>query len=230
MKDLFSFDRFLSAIPQILPYLSVTFGLVLAATLLGSVLAFFIALIRLKRTPVLFQVCSVYISFMRGTPMLVQLFLILYGLPLLLNPILGINIAREWDVIYFGAITFILNQGAFLSSIFYAAIKAVPKGQFEAGYSVGLTTAQNYRRIILPQAVRTALPPFGVDLVGLFQNVSLVFAIGVIDIMGRARSIGAATTHALEAYLFVALLYIIISLGVRFLFAKLDRKLSYGRA
>ncbi len=161
--------------------------------------------------------------------MLVQLFLILYGLPAILNPILGINIGREWDAIYFACITFALNQAAFLSSIFYTAICSVPIGQSEAGYSVGLTESQNYRRIILPQALKTALPPFGSDLVGLFQNVSLVFTIGVIDIMGRAKSIGAVSGHTLEAYLFVAVIYIIISLVTRLLFAKVDRKISYGK-
>lgn len=131
--------------------------------------------------------------------------------------------------IIFAYITFILNQGAFLSAIFYGAITAVPYGQTEAGLSIGLTEFQNFRRIILPQMIRTALPPFGSDLVGLFQNSSLVFLIGVTDIMGRAKTIGSATKHVLEAYLFVVMIYIIISLFIRFLFYHFNQVLSYGR-
>ncbi|MCD8159490.1 MAG: amino acid ABC transporter permease [Clostridiales bacterium] len=227
--SLFSWDRFFSSVPQILPYLAVTFKIVTAATIAGVLLGILVALVRIYKTPVLYQICTVYISFMRGTPMLVQMFLILYGLPFFLGPIFGSNIGRTWDKIYFAYITFILNQGAFLSSIFYSAIKSVPIGQTESGLSVGLTGFQNFTRIVLPQAVKTALPPFGTDFVGLFQNVSLVSTIGVIDIMGRATSIGSATNHALEAYLFVALIYIIISLFMRYVFAKTDVKLSFGK-
>ncbi len=227
--SLFSWDRFLSSIPQILPYLTVTFKIVAAATAAGVLIGILVAFVRIYKTPVLYQICTVYISFMRGTPMLVQIFLILYGLPALLDPIFGSNIGRTWDKIYFAYVTFILNQGAFLSSIFYSAIKSVPIGQTEAGYSIGLTGFQNFTRIVLPQALKTALPPFGTDFIGLFQNVSLVATIGVIDIMGRAISIGSATSHALEPYLFVALIYIIISLLMRYAFAKADHKLSFRK-
>lgn len=129
----------------------------------------------------------------------------------------------------FAYITFILNQGAFLSAIFYSAVTSIPYGQTEAGLSVGLTGIQTFLRIILPQMVRIALPPFGSDLVGLFQNSSLVFLIGVTDIMGRAKSIGAATKHVLEAYVFVVIIYIGISLTIRLLFYYLNRKLEYGK-
>ncbi len=229
MRSLFSWDRFWDAIPKILPYLPVTFEIVIVATLFGIILGFFVALVRIKKTPVLYQLCTIYISFMRGTPMLVQLFLILYGLPALLNPILGINLGRKLDTIYFAYLTFILNQGAFLSSIFYTAILSVPQGQAEAGYSVGLTEFQSYFRIVIPQAIRTAIPPFGSDFVGLIQNVSLVFTVGIIDIMGRAKSIGTVTGHTLEVYLIVAIIYVILSLLVRIIFVQIDKKISYGK-
>lgn len=227
--SLFSWTRFFSSVPQILPYLAVTFKIVAAAKIAGVLLGILVALVRIYKTPVVYQICTVYISFMREPPMLVQMFLILYGLPILIDPIFGSNIGRTWDKIYFAYVTFILNQGAFLSSIFYSAIKSVPIGQTEAGLSVGLTDFQNFTRIVLPQAVKTALPPFGTDLIGLFQNVSLVATIGVLDIMGRAQAIGSATSHALEPYIFVALIYIVISLLMRYAFAKADLKLSFGK-
>ncbi|MBE7719172.1 MAG: amino acid ABC transporter permease [Lacrimispora celerecrescens] len=229
MDKLFGWERFFENIPKILPYLSVTFLIVIYATVLGVLLAVFIVLTELKRIPVLYPFFKVYVSFMRGTPMLVQLMLIYYGIPALIDPVLGTNINRGWSAVTFAYITFILNQGAFLSAIFYGAITSVPYGQTEAGLSVGLTELQTFRRILLPQMVRIALPPFGSDLVGLFQNSSLVFLIGVTDIMGRAKSIGAATKHVLEAYVFVVIIYIVISLTIRLLFYYLNTKLEYGR-
>lgn len=229
MDKLFGWERFFENIPKILPYLSVTFLIVIYATVFGVLLAVFIVLTELKRIPVLYPFFKVYVSFMRGTPMLVQLMLIYYGIPALIDPVLGTDINRGWSAVTFAYITFILNQGAFLSAIFYGAITSVPYGQTEAGLSVGLTELQTFRRILLPQMVRIALPPFGSDLVGLFQNSSLVFLIGVTDIMGRAKSIGAATKHVLEAYVFVVIIYIVISLTIRLLFYYLNTKLEYGR-
>ncbi len=229
MSGLFSWDRFTSAARQVLPYLPVTFEIVAIATIGGIILGLLVAFVRLKKPPVLYQICTVYISFMRGTPMLVQLFLIMYGLPIFINPIFGLNIGRTWDKIYFAYVTFVLNQGAFLSSIFYTAIKAVPIGQIEAGYSVGLTETQTMVRIVFPQAIKTAIPPFGVDFVALFQNVSLVFSIGVIDLMGRANAFGSAQGHMLEGYVFVAIVYIIISFIMRIAFDWLNRAVTYGK-
>ncbi len=229
MSGLFKWDRFFENIPKIVPYLSVTFAIVFFATLFGVLLGVLIAFVNMKKTPVLHQFFKVYISFMRGTPMLVQLMLIYYGLPVIIDALFGTNINREWGAVTFAYITFVLNQGAFLSAIFYSAITSIPYGQTEAGLSVGLTEIQTFRRIILPQMIRVALPPFGSDLVGLFQNSSLVFLLGVTDIMGRAKTIGSATKHVLEAYIFVALIYIIISLIVRLAFYGLNQKLEYGR-
>lgn len=229
MVDLFSGDRFFENIPKIVPYLSVTFAIVIIATVLGAVLGIMIAFINMKKIPVLHQFFKVYVSFMRGTPMLVQLMLVYYGLPVLIDSAFGTTINREWGAIAFAYITFILNQGAFLSAIFYSAITSIPYGQTEAGLSVGLTEIQTFKQIILPQMIRVTLPPFGSDLVGLFQNSSLVFLIGVTDIMGRAKSIGSATKHVLEAYIFVVIIYIIISLIIRGLFRYLNKKLEFGK-
>ncbi len=228
MGDLFSINRFVDEIPVLLPYLIENLKVLLWATFFGVILGLLITGVRMKKIPLLYQATVVYISFMRGTPMLVQLMLIYYGLPAFIDPVLGTNITREWPPILFAYTTFILNQGAFLSSIFYGAIKGVPKEQFEAGLSVGMTKLQTFRRIIAPMAVRIALPPFGSDFVGVFHNASLVYVIGVIDIMGRAKSIGTATGHVLEAYVIVALVFIIFSLGTRAVFGYVGKKLDYA--
>lgn len=228
MGDLFQWDRLIENFRMIIPFITVTFRIVLYATIFGLAIALAAALVRIKKTPVLYQLVTIYISFMRGTPMLLQLMLAYYGLPIFLEPILRININREWDSLIFAYITFALNQGAFLSSIIYSAIKAVNVGQFEAGYSVGLTWWQTFRRIVLPQAVRIGLPPFCSDLVGVFHNASLVFSIGVIDMMGRAKTIGTATGHIFEAYVDVAVIFIICSLAIRGISFWLNKKLDYS--
>lgn len=230
MGELFKWVRFFDNIPKIVPYLSVTFAIVIIATGFGVLLGIIIAIINMKKIPVLHQFFKLYVSFMRGTPMLVQLMLVYYGLPAWIDSAFGTNINREWGAITFAYITFILNQGAFLSAIFYSAITSIPYGQTEAGLSVGLTGIQTFRRIILPQMVRVALPPFGSDLVGLFQNSSLVFLIGVTDIMGRAKTIGSATKHVLEAYVCITIIYIVISLIIRGVFRYLNDKIKYVKS
>ena len=226
MTDIFSWNRFFDNIPKILPYLSVTVKIVLFATVFGILLGIITAIIRINKIPVLNQIMGIYISFMRGTPMLVQMMLVYYGLPAILEGLFQWNINR-WDKVLFVYITFALNQGAFLSEIFRSAILAVPSGQSEAGYSVGMTRIQTFKNIVLPQAVRVALPGFGTDFIGLFQNTSLAFLIGVVDVMGRAKTIGTATKHVIEAYVFIALLFTVVSIVMQLGFISADKKLNY---
>ncbi|WP_230399539.1 amino acid ABC transporter permease [Novisyntrophococcus fermenticellae] len=228
MGDLFQWSRLFQNFRIIIPFITVTFRIVVYATVFGLIIALALALVRIKKIPVLYQISNLYISFMRGTPMLLQLLLVYYGLPIILEPVVHIDVTRVWDSIIFAYVTFSFNQGAFLSSIIYSAVKAVSIGQFEAGYSVGLTWWQTFRRIIVPQAVRIALPPFGSDLVGLFQNASLVFSIGVIDVMGRAKTIGTSSGHVFEAYLDVAVIFILCSLIIRGISSCCNKKLDYS--
>lgn len=228
INDLFNWERFFSNIPRILPALAVTFKIVFVVIIIGTLWGLLVALIQLKRVPVLYQISKVYVSFFRGTSMLVQLLLIYYGLPRLLDNLLGTNINQTWGKLIFVYITFVLNEGAFLSAIFYGAITSVNAGQFEAGYSVGLTHFQTFRRIILPQAIRGALPPFGSEFIGLFQSTSLVYYIGVTDVLSKARAVGAGLGHYLEAYLVVAVLFVVISALIRAVFSYLNRHLDYN--
>lgn len=227
MGDLFSFERFLHNIPIVFPYFAENIKVLFYATVFGVLLGLVVTVIRMKKIPVIYQLVTVCISFMRGTPMLVQLMLIYYGLPLIVDPLFGLRIERTWEPAVFAYATFIINQGAFLSSIFLSAITAVPKGQSEAAASAGLTGLQGFYRIVAPQAVRIALPPFGTDFIGLLHNASLVYVIGVVDLMGRAKVIGIETGHMLEVYLFIALVFVVCSLGTRILFGIWNKKLDY---
>ena len=225
MEDLFSWSRFFENIPRLMPYLIITMKIVIYATLSGVLLGTGIALVRLHSHKFLEPFLRLYVSFMRGTPMLVQILIAFYGVPILLH-FIGIS-ANRWDKIIFLYIAFGLNESAFLSEIFRSAIHSVSEGQMEAALSVGMTRWQAYKRIVLPQAVRTALPGFGTDFIGLFQGTSLAFMIGVVDITGRAKTIGISSKHALEAYIFVALVFIVLRTFFRGIFYLLDKKMSY---
>lgn len=228
MADLFDINRLWKVIPQLTPYLTITFQIVLVGLIAGSILGILVAVLRMRKIPVLHQILSVYISFMRGTPMLAQMMVIYYGLPIFLYSVFGIDI-NSWEKLTFVELTFILNEGAFLGELFRSAIEAVPYDQTEAGYSVGLTGTQTFFRIVLPQAVKTAIPAYGVDIVGMFHNTSIAFMLGVIDFVGRAKTIGIATDHVLEAYMYVAIVYIVVSILLRLFFKQIDQKFSFGK-
>lgn len=228
MNSLFEWGRFLSAVKQITPYLGITAQIVITAIVFGSLLGFIVALLRINKIPVIHQLLNIYISFMRGTPMVIQMMLIYYGLPLFLKGNFGIDI-NSWEKLLFVKITFVVNEGAFLGEIFRSAIEAVPYQQTEAGYSVGLNRMQTFMRIVLPQTIRIALPAYGADIISIFHNTSIAFMIGVIDIVGRAQSIKSSTGHGLEAYLYLACVYIVISILLKYAFSRIDKKLVYGR-
>jgi L-cystine transport system permease protein len=225
--DLFSFERLITVFPKIFPYLLVTFQIVVIGGVLGSVLGLLVAFARINKTPVVYQVLSVYISFMRGTPMLVQMMLLYYGLPLLLKATIGVDI-NVWEKLTFVELTFVINEAAFLGEMFRGAIEAVPYEQTEAAYSVGLTGVQSFFRIVLPQATKIVLPELGTDIVGMFHNTQIAFLLGAMDMIGRAKTVGFSSGHTLEAYVCVAIIYIVCSLILRLIFKKLDNLFSYG--
>ncbi|MDR1135856.1 MAG: amino acid ABC transporter permease [Clostridiales Family XIII bacterium] len=230
MGEFFSLERTIDAFPKLLQSLNVTFEIVIVATCLGLIFGFGLAMIRLFRLPVLYQIASVYISFMRGTPIIIQLYVVYYGLPMLSMNLFGLNI-NSWDKLFFIITAFVLNEIAFIGEIIRGAILAVPVSQTEAGYSVGLTGLQTFVHIILPQAVRAGLPNFTVDLVSLFQGTSLAFLLGAVDIIGRARMIGTNTAHIFDPYVAAAVIFIIISVLLEFAFGKIQKKgdVVYGR-
>lgn len=228
MIDLFAFERLVSAVKQIVPYFGVTLQMVVTVVIFGSMLGLAVAILRINKIPMIDQVLSLYISFMRGTPLAVQMMIVYYGLPMFLKGTFGFDI-NYWDKLVFVEIAFIINEGAFLGEIFQSAILAVPYQQTEAGYSVGLNRLQTFTRIVLPQAVRIVLPAYGSDIIGIFHNTSIAFMIGVVDIVGRARSIKFASGHGMEAYIFVAIIYIAVSSILKYTFNRLDVRLTFER-
>lgn len=227
MGEFFSWGRVVENFPLLIAKFPVTLEIVVFGFGFGAILALFLALIRIKKIPVISQIVRVFISFERGTPMLVQMLVVYYAFPLLLEALFDLD-TRGWERLNYVIITFILNEGAFLSETFRAAITAIPKVQTEAALSCGLTASQTFFRIVLPQSVRIAIPPMGLNLIGVFMSTSLVFMIGVIDIVGMAQAIGTRSGHSLESYLIIALLFVLVNQILTRAFRLLDKRLSYG--
>lgn len=227
MVDYFNWGRLGSAFVQILPCLWVTTKIVFVSDAAGVVLGLFISHVRIKRTPVLYQVATVFISFMRGTPLLVQLMLAYYFIPRLFG-VFGIN-ANRWPKLIFAYIAYGLNQAAFVGEMFRSSIEAIPVGQSEAARSLGFKSYQTYRYVIIPQMVRIVLPAFGNDFVGLFQGTSLVYLLGIMDVLGRAGAVGTNSGHFLEPYLVALMIYVVISLVLYLVFTRLEKHLEKWR-
>jgi L-cystine transport system permease protein len=214
-------------LPRLLLKLPVTLLIVVTATLIGAAGGMMLALIRMFRTPLLNQLAIVYISFMRGTPIVVQLFLVFYGVPLLLA-LVGIDINR-WDKLFFVILAYTLNTAAFKAEVFRAALQSVPAGQAEAGYSVGLTRLQCFRRIIAPQALLIALPSLGTGLAALLQDTSLAYTLGIIDVMGQVHAIASGTNRMLEGYVGAAIIFLLLSVALEKGFGRIEAGLLIKR-
>ena len=224
LSSIFRFSDMVEYFPKILSRFPVTLLIVVVSVAGGLVLGFILAAARIFKIPVLKELAALYISFVRGTPILVQLFVVYYGLPLLVAP-LGVDI-NHWSKLFFVLVTYLLNDGAFMSEIIRSSIESVPKGQLEAAASVGLTTFQTYKRIIIPQAFKIAAPAFGTRVIGSFQATAMAFTLGIIDIMGQVKAIGTRTNRVLEGYVDAAIIFIIVSYLLERLFTWMEHRLN----
>jgi L-cystine transport system permease protein len=186
------------ALPLLLQGALVTVVLSLVSMAAGLALGLAAALLKLSKNPVLRGIGAAYVSAIRGTPLLVQLFLWYYALPQV-----GITLAPLTAAI----IGLSVNVGAYLAESFRAAIESVDRGQFEASYSLGMTHGAALRRIILPQSIRTALPTIGNSFIGLVKDSSLVSVITVRELLANGQLTIARTFQALPILLEVAVIY-----------------------
>ena len=197
----FDLAYMLEIIPELLVYIPITLYLAIVSMIIAVAIGVVLSLLLVNKTPVLLQLSKLYISFFRGTPVLVQLLMIYFGLPHLfpwLNSLSAVNAA---------IIAFSLNTSAYLAEIFRAALISVDKGQTEAAISTGLTYRQAVWGIVLPQAVRNAVPATGNMFIGLIKNSSLAFTIGVTELLAQGKLLATATLQFFEAYLAVGIIY-----------------------
>lgn len=197
--------------------LIVTIPLTAISFAIAMVIALITAIIQVANIPIFKQLARFYVWIIRGTPLLVQLFIVFFGLPSL-----GIII----DAFPSAIVVFSINTGAYASETIRAAIEAVPKGQFEAGYCVGMNYIQIMRRIILPQAMKTAFPPLSNSLIGLVKDTSLAASITVVDMFLIAQRIAARTYETFALYLEVALIYLLFCTVLTKLQTMIEKRLK----
>ncbi|MBP1580779.1 MAG: amino acid ABC transporter permease [Oscillospiraceae bacterium] len=204
----------------LIPGLTLTIPLTAIAFTLGLIIATITALVQFANVKVLKQIARFYIWVVRGTPLLVQLFVVFYGLPhagFLIEPFPA------------AVLVFSLNSGAYCAETIRAALESVPVGQMEAGYCVGMSYLQIIFRIILPQALRTAFPPLSNSLISMVKDTSLAANITVAEMFMVTQRIVARTYEPLALYLEVALIYLIFSTVLTKLQNMGEKKLnSYG--
>ncbi|WWO73897.1 amino acid ABC transporter permease [Histophilus somni] len=189
--------------PMVKAAVLVSIPLAIVSFILGMVIAIAVALIRVSPSHSIIHrlflfITKIYISIIRGTPMLVQISIVFYGLPAL-----GIFI----DPIPAAIIGFSLNVGAYASETVRAAIQSVPKGQWEAGYTIGMTYMQTFRRIIVPQAFRVAVPPLSNTFISLFKDTSLASVVTVTEMFRVAQQVANMSYDFLPVYIEAALIY-----------------------
>ncbi len=214
----------MDSFPKLLSRLHITLYIVAIALILGMLLGTYIAVVRLYKIPILSQLAAAYVSFVRGIPILVLLYIVYIGLPLVVG-FFGPNINR-WDTLIFVMLAYVVNTSAFLSEIIRSAVAGVDIGQTEAAYSVGMTRWQTFRRIIAPQGIQIAMPALGNTIVSLLKDTSLAYTLGVIDLVGVIKAISSHTYRSLEAYAAAAIIFFVLSSILEQSFKWIEKKIG----
>ncbi|MDR2564487.1 MAG: amino acid ABC transporter permease [Bifidobacteriaceae bacterium] len=227
---LFDFWMVFAKIPEILRYLPISLLIALVATLVSLLIGFLVAWVKIKRTKVLKPLADFYVSFTRGTPIIVQLYTTYYGIPFFLT-YLDDKLGWDFNVngippIMFALVALALNDAAYSSESIRAAILSVDRGQIEAAHSIGMTSGQTLWRIIIPEAAVVALPTLGNGFINMIKNTSLVFVCGVIEMTAAARLIAGRDYRYFEMYVSLAIIYWIITLIASRLLLLAERKLA----
>jgi polar amino acid transport system permease protein len=218
-------DKIISWLPALLMGARITIGLTVTSVTAGVFLSIFLALGKISKNVVVNKLCSAYIFFFRGTPLLMQLFFIYYALPMI-SPVFLIPIKnQELNRFVYAFIAYSLNVAAYSAEIVRAAIQSIDKGQFEASRALGLTYAQTFRLVIIPQSIRRLIPPVGNEFILILKDTSLVSMIALIDITKVTRSIEGSTRSAL-VYIPAMILYLLITWVFSYIFNKLEKKYS----
>lgn len=232
MGKLFDPEFVFESFPSIIKYLPVTIEISIVSMLLGLLIGFIVAMIKIYNIPILNRIANLYVTFIRGTPLLVQLYLSYYGIPLVLqyfNYSYGTNInINNIPAILFVFFAFSANEGAYTSETIRAAIQSVDRGQYEAAASIGMTNFQTMIRIVVPEAFVVALPNLGNSLINLIKGTSLAFTISVMDIMASGKIIAARAMRFFEVYIVIAVIYCTLTILVEKLIRYLEMKVSIG--
>ncbi len=220
-------DAIWQYLPQMLEGAVLTIEITAISVAIGLVLAIPMALLRVSKNPLLWGPAYGYILYFRGTPLLVQIFLIYYGSGQFVPELQALGLWGLFREAWFCAVlTLTLNTTAYTAEILRGSIRAVPHGEVEAARSCGMSGGLLYRRIILPKAFRLALPAYSNEVVFLFQATSLVSIISLMDLTGVARVIAARSFAFYQLYFAAGIIYLIVTYGILFIFKKVEFRLS----
>ena len=214
----FNVDLMINSLPLLIVGAGITVQITAISVGLGLVIGMFVGIARICHVKVLRALATVYIDFLRGTPLLVQIFLIYFALPMV--------VGQRVDP-FLAAITACgINSGAYIAEIFRAGIQAIDEGQMEAGRSLGMTWVQTMRYIIVPQAFKNIVPPLGNEFIALLKDSSLVSVIGFEELTRRGQLIIARTYGSLEIWITVALIYLVMTLTISRFVSYMEKRLA----
>lgn len=229
MGKLFDGKMVFTQIPLLLKYLPVTMELAVTAMIASLVLGLLLALVKIKKVPVLKQLVSIYISVIRGTPILVQLYVTYFGIPMLLKYI-NFKCGTNYNVngvapIVYAFVALALNESAFNAEIIRASLESVDKGQVEAASALGMNYFQALIRIILPEATVVALPSLGNAFIGLIKGTSLAFVCSVVEMTAEGKILAGRNYRYFEVYISLAIIYWVITFVLERVISYLEKKL-----
>lgn len=230
MAKLFDFQAVWKQIPEIIQYLPVTLELAIISMIVAVVLGLLLAVVKMKKIPVLSQVINLYISIIRGTPIIVQLYIAYFGIPMITKYIYmqqGLEYqASDTSGMVYAIIALSINESAYIAEIFRGALASVGVGQIEAANALGMTYFQALRRIILPETMTVALPGLGNSFIGLIKGTSLAFTCAIVEMTAQGKIIGGRSYRYFEVYVSFALIYWVITLIVEQLIKVIEKKLQ----
>jgi His/Glu/Gln/Arg/opine family amino acid ABC transporter permease subunit len=227
------FNFILTSTPQIIKAVPITLLMAILAALIGWALGLGISLVRKYKVPVVSQILAVFVSFMRGVPMIILLYISYYALPIMIYSY-GLSIGIEIDInvvspVMYAIIALTLDQAAYSSEVFRSSLDAIEEGQMEAAYSIGMTKSQGLLRIVFPQALAIAMPNLSGLFLGLVKGTSLAYYVGVYEITATANLLAIPALNFIEAYVMTTIVYEAISYIFNKLFQIWENRLKRFR-
>ena len=211
-----NFELMAQALPLLLTGAAVTVQITALSVLLGILVGLFVGIARISTYRIIHLIAAVYVDFLRGTPLLVQIFLVYFALPVVTG--------QRIDPFVAAIAACSINSSAYVAEIFRAGIQSIDAGQMEAGRSLGMTWVQTMCYIIVPQAARHVIPPLGNEFIALLKDSSLVSVIGFEELTRRGQLIIARTYASLEIWICVAIIYLVMTVSISRLVAWLERR------
>ncbi len=222
-----NFSRVLQeATPLLLQGLWVTVGISLISIFFGTIIGFFTSLLSVSKSKILRFIAGAYVWVIRGTPMIVQAFIIYFGFPQMIQ-LINPNFRISADIA--GIITLSLNAGAYLAEIFRGGIAAVDKGQVEAARSLGLSSSRTMVRVVLPQAIKIAIPSMVNQFIITVKDTSILSVIGLADLVNKAKVYVGRSYQFFATYILVAVFYLVVISILMVLSKHVEKKLNYER-